>query len=221
MKGAVVTGFMDISNQIKEALTSDGRFTADTLQEALAAALTRITGGSLASAVASTEEAVVPFHSPQPHSQMYVWASAKSGPKTKGKKSRTQATFRRLPLDYKLPHASTLRMGFELWYCGNAAKGIPPLRSVQGSDFSLRTQQKFFSDWFCLFTALEEHLMAEFTTPSTPLEVITCYEKALVVLRDVLPTRKRKQRDGQLALRTVVGHVRKHLKTQQKALNKN
>lgn len=77
--------------------------------------------------------------------------------------------FRRLPKDYRLPNA-TLQLGFFLWMRGNDSSGLPPLRRVSASDFSLKPMRKRFSEWRYVMKRCENLLEERDRTCTLPGE---------------------------------------------------
>eukprot|EP00013_Stygamoeba_regulata_P029122 CAMPEP_0177655818 /NCGR_PEP_ID=MMETSP0447-20121125/15192_1 /TAXON_ID=0 /ORGANISM="Stygamoeba regulata, Strain BSH-02190019" /LENGTH=204 /DNA_ID=CAMNT_0019159807 /DNA_START=132 /DNA_END=743 /DNA_ORIENTATION=- len=61
---------------------------------------------------------------------------------------------RLLPQNYELP---TVHLGFvwRLWWVGNEAAGVPPLRHVTGHDFGTDRKRKDYSDWKRICESLE------------------------------------------------------------------
>jgi hypothetical protein len=63
----------------------------------------------------------------------------------------------RLPEDFKFPDV-TLASGFRLWYQGSTEENLPPFRTLEPSDFSVKNERKRLSDWKYLMTSLTEAL---------------------------------------------------------------
>lgn len=63
----------------------------------------------------------------------------------------------RLPEDFKFPDV-TLASGFRLWHQGSTEENLPPFKTLEPSDFSVKNERKRLSDWKYLMTSLTEAL---------------------------------------------------------------
>ena len=68
--------------------------------------------------------------------------------------------FSRVPLNYRFPDCSPRSM-FLLWWFGNEAKGVPPLKLITTKDLNLKSAKKRLSDVRCLNNHLINCLTAK------------------------------------------------------------
>ena len=206
IRDVITSGFQEMKEG--DSLTKEG------LEHCLEQVLQKFhpNPGQSASAVTATGPTAAIAGSSRTAERRYLWATPSKKRKHGDRGNDLQAKFHKLPKDWKLP-AADLKQAYELWYAGNKAYGIPALRLVEGTDFSLRREQQQFSDWRCFFVGLES-ITEGFTVPETPAEIAAGYCEALHAVKKVIPVRKRKQREGQLALHTLIRHMRKYLKIQ-------
>ena len=128
--------------------------------------------------------------------------------------------FHRVPEDFTFPKADVWT-AWQLWFQGDARKGIPPFRFFQGVDLPTRKEKKTLSDWNLLMKTMKEytekseqfwpHWIPCNGSPPTSRNLKKMYK----IATECLPrggVDKRKRRTGQLKLSTVVRQLRQNKK---------